>query len=48
MRGIDILLEGGLNVRAITFPDGEDPDSYSKRLGATAFYHFLPNQQLIL
>ena len=41
MRGIDILLEGGLNVRAITFPDGEDPDSYSKRLGATAFYHFL-------
>ena len=41
LRGIDILLEGGLNVRAITFPDGEDPDSYSKKLGATAFNHFL-------
>ena len=41
LRGIDILLEGGLNVRAVTFPDGEDPDSYSKKLGATAFNHFL-------
>tara|TARA_X000001036_G_scaffold214531_1_gene200972 strand:+ start:232 stop:2160 length:1929 start_codon:yes stop_codon:yes gene_type:complete len=40
-RGIDILLEGGLNVRAVTFPDGEDPDSYSNKLGATAYVHFL-------
>ena len=40
-RGIDILLEGGLNVRAVTFPDGEDPDSYSHKLGATAYVHFL-------
>ena len=40
-RGIDILLEGGLNVRAVTFPNGEDPDSYSRKLGATAYVHFL-------
>ena len=40
-RGIDILLEGGLNVRAVTFPDGEDPDSYSHKLGATAYVYFL-------
>ena len=40
-RGIDIILEGGLNVRAVTFPDGEDPDSYSYKLGATAYVHFL-------
>ena len=40
-RGIDILLEGGLNVRAVTFPDGQDPDSYSHKLGATAYVHFL-------
>ena len=40
-RGIDIILEGGLNVRAVTFPDGEDPDSYSHKLGATAYVHFL-------
>jgi DNA primase len=40
-RGIDIILEGGLNVRAVIFPDGEDPDSYSHKLGATAYVHFL-------
>lgn len=40
-RGIDILLNGGLNVKAITLPEGEDPDSYSKSLGTTAFQHFI-------
>ncbi len=45
-RGIDILLEGGLNVRAVSFPDGEDPDSYSRKLGATAFTHFL-NEKVV-
>jgi DNA primase len=40
-RGIDILLENGLNVKAIVLPEGEDPDSYSKTLGTTAFKHFL-------
>ncbi len=29
-RGIDLLLEEGLNVRVVLFPDGDDPDSYSK------------------
>lgn len=29
-RGIDLILEGGLNVKAVLFPDGEDPDSFSK------------------
>ena len=41
IRGIDMLLEGGLNVRAVPLPDGEDPDSYSKSLGTSAFQHFL-------
>lgn len=31
MRGIDLILEEGLNVRVVLFPDGDDPDSYSKK-----------------
>jgi DNA primase len=30
IRGIDLILEQGVNVRVCTFPDGEDPDSFSK------------------
>ena len=41
MRGIDMLLEEGLNVRAVVFPQGEDPDSYSRQMGSSAFKSFL-------
>lgn len=41
LRGIDLILKGGLNVRVILFPDGEDPDSYSRKVGSTAFQEFL-------
>ena len=30
LRGIDIILEFGLNVNVLLLPDGEDPDSFSK------------------
>lgn len=30
IRGIDLILEQGMNVRVCTFPDGEDPDSFSR------------------
>lgn len=43
-RGIDILLEEGLNVKAVPLPVGEDPDSYSKALGTSAFKHFLSSK----
>jgi DNA primase len=33
-RGIDMILEEGMNVRVVLFPDGEDPDSFSKKNGA--------------
>lgn len=29
-RGIDMILEAGMNVRVVLFPDGEDPDSYAR------------------
>ncbi|MEP3387983.1 MAG: DNA primase [Reichenbachiella sp.] len=41
MRGIDMMLTGGLNVKAVPFPEGEDPDSYSKQLGGAAFKEYL-------
>ncbi|HEX2394003.1 MAG TPA: DNA primase, partial [Bacteroidales bacterium] len=31
LRGIDLLLEEGLNVRVVLLPDGEDPDSYARK-----------------
>jgi DNA primase len=30
LRGIDIVLKEGLNVKVVTFPEGEDPDSFAK------------------
>lgn len=41
LRGIDMILRGGLNVRVVLFPDGEDPDSYSRKVGSTQFQKFL-------
>ena len=35
LRGIDLVLKGGLNVRIVLLPDGEDPDSFSKKMGST-------------
>ena len=31
VRGIDLILEEGMNVKVCTFPDGEDPDSFAKK-----------------
>ena len=44
LRGVDMILENGLNVRTVVFPEGEDPDSYSRKLGTTAFKQFLDEQ----
>jgi len=41
LRGIDMILERGLNVRVVMFPDGEDPDSYARQLGTTAFQEYI-------
>ncbi|WP_297509676.1 DNA primase [Flavobacterium sp.] len=31
LRGIDLILEEGMNVKVCTFPDGDDPDSFAKK-----------------
>jgi DNA primase len=46
MRGIDMMLEEGLNVRIILLPDGEDPDSFARKTNAADLQEFLlKNQQ---
>ncbi|AYQ32095.1 DNA primase [Runella sp. SP2] len=37
LRGLDMVLEEGLNVSLVTLPDGEDPDSYVYSVGAEGF-----------
>lgn len=44
LRGIDMLLEQGLNVKVVLFPDGEDPDSYCRKAGNEAFASYLKEQ----
>src|SRR5690606_12449960 len=46
LRGTDMLLEEGLNVKILLFPDGNDPDSYVQRYGSSAFKkHIAEHQQ---
>ncbi|MBN8702026.1 MAG: DNA primase [Bacteroidetes bacterium] len=40
-RGIDMILEEGMNVKVLLFPDGEDPDSYSKKTGKDELKNFI-------
>ena len=44
LRGIDMVLERGLNVKVVLLPEGEDPDSYARKVGATAFQAYLKAQ----
>jgi len=41
LRGLDLVLEEGLNVSVVLFPDGDDPDSYVRKVGAEAFKEYL-------
>jgi len=45
LRGTDMLLEEGLNVKVLLFPDGNDPDSYVQKFGATAFKDYVKSNQ---
>jgi DNA primase len=41
LRGMDLALEEGLNVRLVLLPDGHDPDSYVRVVGVAAFQEFI-------
>jgi len=41
LRGLDMILEEGLNVKVVLFPDGHDPDSYVRLVGTSAFKKYI-------
>ena len=41
LRGLDMALEEGLNVKLVLIPDKEDPDSYVNKVGAAGFKDFI-------
>ena len=41
LRGLDMAVEEGLQVRLVLIPDNEDPDSYVNKIGTTAFNEFV-------
>ncbi len=41
LRGLDLALEEGLNVKLVLIPDKEDPDSYVNKVGASHFKEFI-------
>lgn len=41
LRGIDLVLEEGMNVKVLLLPDGEDPDSFAKKKGASEFLDYI-------
>lgn len=46
VRGIDMLLAEGMNVRVLLLPDGEDPDSFAQSHSATEFQQYLDSHQV--
>ncbi|MBK9721395.1 MAG: DNA primase [Saprospiraceae bacterium] len=43
MRGIDLLILEGMDVKIVMIPDNEDPDGFIKKIGADAFEEFIKN-----
>ncbi len=45
IRGIDMLLEEGMNVKVCLLPDGDDPDSFARKHNATEFQNFIQENE---
>jgi len=43
-RGLDLALESDMNVKIVTFPEGEDPDSYIYKIGYQEFTNFIQKE----
>ena len=44
LRGVNLILEEGLNVKIVTFPDGEDPDSYAKKVSSEELEDYINSE----
>src|SRR6195952_5171908 len=47
LRGLDMILEEGLNVKVVLFPDGHDPDSYVRSVGTNAFKTYIDKNRKV-
>ncbi len=45
LRGIDLLLAEGMNIKVLLLPDGDDPDSFAKKHNATEFQEFIKSHE---
>jgi DNA primase len=46
LRGIDLLLEDGMNVKVVLLPDGEDPDSFAKKQNAEGLHQYIGENEV--
>lgn len=46
LRGIDLLLEDGMNVRVVLLPEGEDPDSFARKQNAEGFHRYIEENEV--
>lgn len=45
LRSIDLILEEGMNVQVLLFPEGEDPDSYAHKVSTTELKEFIDDEK---
>lgn len=45
LRGIDLLLEDGMNVKVVLLPEGEDPDSFARKQNAESFHRYISDNE---
>ena len=45
LRGIDLVLEEDMNVKVLPLPNGEDPDSFAKKMGAAGFQQYIKENE---
>jgi DNA primase len=45
IRGIDLVLEEGMNVKVLLLPEGEDPDSFAKKLGKEKLLKYIQENE---
>jgi DNA primase len=45
IRGIDLLLEAGLNIKIVLLPEGEDPDSFARKQNAASFHEYIKDNE---
>lgn len=45
LRGIDLILKEGLNIKVVLLPDGDDPDSFAKKQNAESFTRYIDQHE---